>query len=252
MRPPTRRPSRGHMGEDMIRRAKQGGFAINRRSYRRTFGRLFPADNPHSAAMYRLAIIRDDIDFEIEGVTLTGDPDVERFWRHNYFFRRLTRSIDEAKHLFVHDIPLMLDGPPLENVNMEVLREATDKVKSALETLTVQLKPYADAVGGHVRPSSARDKDEETEEIFNTRALAARAQWEGDVDLDRAHGIGSSFRGFTAIAFLFPWPDVNTVEAVAAKLGDPGWKVPESSVELLHAIDAVLFAFWLHVGAVDR
>ena len=56
------------MGEDSIQRAKRGGLKVNRRGYRRTFGRLFPADNPHSAAMWRLAIIRDDIDFEIEGV----------------------------------------------------------------------------------------------------------------------------------------------------------------------------------------
>jgi hypothetical protein len=73
------------------------GIGISLVEYKRRFGQLFPEDNQLSPLMLRLMIIRDDLDFEIQGIVLRDEDDAERVWQHTYFLRSVRSANGQAR-----------------------------------------------------------------------------------------------------------------------------------------------------------
>jgi hypothetical protein len=98
---------------DYVALAKHLGLTVDLRSYPRLLDQLFPPENPYSPCMWRLAIIRDDIDWELNNQIVATKRaattnDFAALWEFGYFLRRLSISVLEAKHVFDRDITRML------------------------------------------------------------------------------------------------------------------------------------------------
>jgi hypothetical protein len=202
--------------------------------------------------MWRLAVVRDDIDREFDGITTPKTGEVERAWEHAYFMRRLSVSVLEAKSLFDHDISLMLEKDSLRGVDQDYVRGRLRELKTTLDAIEDLLRPVRVALGGHVRPNSANPaKSDAAIESYDVRGLRTYARAEGVVTLNRGAAIGTCYRDFTAFAFYFVWPEATTQAALRAKIEEFVPRVEDAVRQILSAIDGVLYAFWVHVGAME-
>jgi hypothetical protein len=240
------------MAKDFVEFAKEQGLRLDRRGYQRTLGRLFPHDNPYSPAMWRLAIIRDDIDRELCGIGLPSESDDDRVWEHGYFLRQLSVSVLEAKSLIDHDVSKMLKDRPLKNTRHEVVVERVAELRTQLAQAEELLRPIRNGLGGHVRPNRANpEKDTGATESYDVRGLRTHAEWPGTITRNKTSSIGTSYREFTKIAILFVWPEVMDDVSLMKKLAEFTPRVVQTTAMLQAGIDGVLFAFWLEIGAME-
>jgi hypothetical protein len=147
------------MARRLIERAKQER-RLDRRGYRCTLSRLFPHGDPRSPAMWRLAIIRDDLDHEVQSMVAPSDADDEAPWNHSYYLRRLCISLLEAKSVFDADL-----GPMLKNANgplREVMRKPIASLSGRLAKSEPMIRNLRNALGAHVRPNDANPEAKES------------------------------------------------------------------------------------------
>ena len=77
-------------------------------------GRLalfFPPDDPESPWMLRLMIIRDDLNFELNGTRLGPSDRVDEVWRSTYFIRRISVTLLEAASVLGHEVGRVAKTP---------------------------------------------------------------------------------------------------------------------------------------------
>jgi hypothetical protein len=220
---------------------------LDRRGYQSTLGRLFPLADPRSPAMWRLAIIRDDIDFEVNGVAVPEEADDERMWQHGYFLRRLSVSILEAKNVFVGELaPMLKESAGLLG---GVMREPVENLAAELQRIEPMIAPLRDAFGAHVRPNNA-NPDRKTTEAYDVRGLRTHANWEATVTLNKLTPIGTTYREFTKMAYLFAWPEVVDEATLMKHATELQPLIAKASADVAAAIDGVLYAFWLDLKAI--
>jgi hypothetical protein len=238
------------MTKNFVEHIKETGVRPDRRGYPRRLGKLFPCENPYSPAMWRLAIIRDDIDREVEGTFLPGMPHEDPNWEHAYFLRRISISVLEAKNLIVHDIPKMLEEQPLQKSRHDFVVEKIRTLQTLLAEADELLEPFRQGIGGHVRPNNA-NPERETTDAYEVRGLRTLAAWPGTLTLDRNTEFGTSYRDFTKLSILFVWPEVTDDDSLKRKLEVFIPKVGAVASALQAMIDGILYAFWLEIGALD-
>jgi hypothetical protein len=168
-------------------------------------GDLFPADDPDSSWLLRLAILRDDFEWE---VVPKGDRpgDATEVWLSVYSWRKLAITVGEVKNIFSHDLTQYLEARERgwEPQMVLILRDAIKAVYKADEVLA----PIRDGLGAHVRPSNAvqrEKKPDPTPEI-----LRRHAEEHFEVVLDARTGEETSFCGVTSMAFMLAWPEATT------------------------------------------
>jgi hypothetical protein len=233
------------MARSLLEKAREER-TLDRRGYPCTLGQLFPHADPRSPAMWRLAIIRDDLDFEVNGVAIPEEADAaERVWQHSYFLRRLSISILEAKNVFVAEMePMLNESGGLLGGGM---REPVVALASRLREIEPMIKPLRDALGAHVRPNNANP--DKTSETYDVLGLRAHAKWEGTITLNRVSLIGTTYREFTQAAYLFAWPDVTDDDALVKHAAEFQPMITRATAEVARAIDGVLYAFWMDLKA---
>lgn len=212
--------------------AKRLGIPIQLVEYERTYGQLFPADNPLSPLMLRLMIIRDDLSFEMDGLILREDDDLERVWRNTYFMRRISSSIDEARNVlrqreFGKFIKHQWKGT--------VVDARTKVVEEELSDLNDLLGPLRNQLGGHVRPGEV------------VAGLRAHKDWRAVIVRNAASSYATTYRQFTMISPLFVWPEVIDRATYEAKHEALAIAVPKAVGALLSGIDGLLQAFWIEL-----
>src|SRR5580698_4392690 len=115
-------------------------------------GDLFPADDPNSPWLLRLAILRDDFEYEI---VPKGDRegDLSGVWMSFYWWRKRAITIGEVKHIFCHDVAnyVKCNSADWRPEFVEKLKESIRAVEEADRAFG----PIRDALGAHVRPENA-------------------------------------------------------------------------------------------------
>ncbi len=171
-------------------------------------GDLLPADDPNSQWMFRLWILRDDIDFEVRGLALEPDGAPIRIWDNFYFLRRLAVSISEVRNIWRAHVVRNLGTLKLTAEEKAELDRVGEVIERTAETLT----PLRDALGGHVRPSNAvQGPDKAT---FEEALLRKFAHWTGPIAIGADNPRLTNFRGLTAAALpaILGQDDVSKLE----------------------------------------
>lgn len=229
----------------------------------RTLLQLFPYGHERSPLMWRLAIVRDDIAFEFDGAAFAvgdaarsiGSDHGEAMWRIGYFIRRLSVSVLEALN--------MLDAPggvmqthqlqAEQYSHREGLHRGLRDLRKKLGEVDKLLKPIRNSIGGHVRPNDANPKKgADATESIEVQGLRTHWNTPGNLQINRNPPLGTSYRDFTGIALQFAWPEVTEFEHLMTKLTTFFAPLVGATHHLLVAIDAVLYAFWLDIGAVPH
>jgi hypothetical protein len=102
--------------------------------------------------MLRLMIIRDDLDFEVNGLVLRDEDDIERVWQNTYFLRRISSSVCEAQNVLRQPEFVKFIEEEWKQTVLDIkIKEATKE----LAELNQLLGPLRNELGGHVRPGEA-------------------------------------------------------------------------------------------------
>lgn len=226
-------------------------------------GDFFPPDDPLSWWLYRLAVVRDDVAFEVISLAPPSAPDnTEEVWRVTYFLRRISISLLEADSVFAAEV-----GAFLKNNAAGLDKDEKMKVRGAIQTLN-KAKPTLEvirqAMGGHVRPANVdgviakhakRDGSgalplaqiERDTRPVEQRVLAEHQDW----PCQAVHGptLGETcYRHLTASGLLFAWPDVKTPGQLDAKVRDICSLLAACVDAALQAIDILLWGWWRERG----
>jgi hypothetical protein len=194
--------------------------------------------------MLRLAIIRDDLAFEVQSLPLTSESSADDVWRTSYFVRRASVSLSEVSNIFRHEVTL-LNGeagadPILRNAQkiLNVAIEELDQHRSTIEAVR-------NSVGAHVRPdNAARSLDVAARVLANYPALI------GEVDIDFVSLPSTSYRGITRNALLFAWPEVVTDEDFARAHRNLANAILRCAGRATEAIDLLLARHWWRHGLI--
>jgi len=179
--------------------AKRLGIPIQLAEYERTYGQLFPADNPLSPLMLRLMIIRDDLDFEMNGIMLRDEDGLERVWQNTYFMRRISSSVCEAQNVLRQ---LEFGTFVKEQWKRTVVDVKVKEVTKELGELNDLLGPE---LGGHVRPGEL------------VVGLRTHKDWKAVIVRNLASSYATTYRRFTMISPMFVWQEVVDQATYAAK-----------------------------------
>lgn len=211
---------------------------------RRRLQEFFPSDDPESAWLLRLMIIRDDLKFEVENLGLPADADGQRVWQTVYFLRRITITLTEARAILAHKA-----GPFLKRADGDAYRALAPHVRDTVAALDTFLPPLANvrnALGAHVRPQNA----EGAEEGVEGRVLANHPKLEGTV-----HILGPtrdvSYRELSTTALLFAWPDADDDEKIEQRNVELQQAVLGSTGDVFRIVDALLGVHWWKHGVID-
>jgi hypothetical protein len=238
--------------------AQDWKLAVRLRSPSRLLVQLFPPENVDSPKMWRLAIVRDDIDWECDSMreataraAINGDP--EAHWQFAYYLRRLSVSMLEAKRIFdagdsgSDGITRKLKLQARLHPHRREFYQAIVRLTTKLAKVERLLLPIRNSIGAHVRPNDA-NPDKATES-YEVRGLRAHGGHRGEIHLNKASAFGTSYREFTRLAPFFCWPEVVDSESLQRKLPEFIQPVVETTRHVIAGIDAVLYAFWLDIRA---
>jgi hypothetical protein len=212
-------------------------------------GKFFPPSNPLSAWMMRLAIIRDDLAFELDHLGLNEEDGSEEVWRCNYFIRKLCVTMLEAVGVFSQDVQKLANRdraslPPKLPALLTRARQILDEARPVLE-------PIRNTVGAHVRPANA-DPGRDAEELtVEAQVLGYHASYPVHVRVDFKEPQRMSFRGLTIVSTFFAWPDSTDLAAVLERHKDLRKHLMLGARSLLGAISLLLVDFWIKIGAVE-
>jgi|CZKU01.1.fsa_nt_gi hypothetical protein len=216
------------------------------RTHRKWLAQLFPSGHPDSPVMWRFAIVRDDLAWEIDSVNAATYEAAkgmradfrDLLWRINYYVRRLSISVLEGKSILDSEIVKKHKEQAQEHAHRDPLYRGLVDLTNKLNAVETLLRPIRVALGGHVRPKEA------------ATGLLTHGSSEGHLLVNDLNAYGTSYRDFTYLALLFVWPEVTDLAGLMGKLGTFFQPVMQETVHLLAAIDGVLHAFWLDIGSL--
>ncbi len=193
-------------------------------AHRTQLAKLFPPDNPLSPWMYRLAIIRDDVSFEVAGLGVQENDGLEEVWRCTYFIRKLCITIFEAAGLFEQEVQTHGNRQRAESPKLHSL---ISRAREAVVAVREVIEPVRNGLGAHIRPAYvAPDRDKSLPSVEET-LFRNHGNHPASVTLDFRNSQRTSFRGATFLAPLMAWPDIEDWNATL-----------EKHLELRHAIMA--------------
>ena len=216
------------------------------RHHRKWLAQLFPSGHPDSPVMWRLAIVRDDLAWELDSVNAATNAAAngiradfrDVLWRMNYYVRRLSVSLLEGKSIMDSDIVKRHKKQAQEHAHRDPLYRGLVELTNKLNEFDALVRPIRDALGGHVRPKEA------------AAGLLVHGSSEGHLHVNDLNAYGTSYREFTYLALLFVWPDVIDFPSLMGKLDTFFQPVMRETVHLLAAIDGVLNAFWIDIRSL--
>lgn len=198
-------------------------------------GKVFPPDDPLSVPMLRLAVLREDVVFEL--LHLDANREAGDFDRGDvvctvaYFVRRLAISISSIKDVLVgaQDIGKLLkhDDDP------HGLLTDVKRARKAIEPLMRQLQPIRDKVSAHMNPTFC-------EKVVNNHAEVKGMMQFGD------HVKSNFYRLPYMVAFYASHGEVDleNKEQTEAQLRKVAKAIHAGTQNALEAIDGLLAHFW--------
>jgi hypothetical protein len=214
-----------------------------------TLAKLFPPDHPDSPWLFRLAIIRDDIEWELRNLPLRREDGPEQVWRCTYFLRRLSVSILEARDVLAHEVSEAIKRPADEAMARLAphIREAVKVVAVAVEAI----KPLRNVVGAHVRPQNADPqgpKADRPRPPVEAQVLRNAAGSEVAALVSLWDSGATTFRGLTVLAPVLPWPEDASDQAMARRHEVLSRAIRKATGNVLAVIDALLLRHWWNLG----
>jgi hypothetical protein len=224
-------------------------------------GDVLPFDDPNSPWLYRLMLLRDDIDLEVRSLALEASDEPIKAWRTVYFLRRLSVSIDEVNSLWARHIGKIVKKSKLASeTKAELVR-----IGKVISETAGKLEVVRNSLGGHVRISNA-DPDKPRrrprllrrlmklcwwlpdweEDRFERRMLKEFADWTGPMLLDLKNRRRTNFRGITVTSLFFA---TGTHDLAAAMAWHSNLSVLKACGDILAAIDGLLY---MHVTKMLR
>lgn len=200
---------------------------------------LFPADDPRTPWLLRLAMIGDDLRFELmSAFSLNKDSTADDTWKAAYFIRKITVTLSEAGNIFRSDVPAWIKT--LRNPDPRFL-EAMKVVLKLVNETRPEIDRIRNGIGGHVRPDKIEKlQPDETEKLFTKEAgrFGAKILAPGGYTfhIDTASFRRSSYRSLTTHSFLFVWLEAMLVEKSESATMPPG-AVPDVA-KLVEQLDA--------------
>jgi hypothetical protein len=208
---------------------------------------FFPPDDADSYWLLRLAVLRDDLSFELEGLSLSRQADGDDVWRHYYFWRRLSITLLEAQSIFSAEV-----GPHAKKSETDALQKMRPRLQKAIATLQKHrptLERVRNTLGGHLRPQNARRKDDPSP--VEGDVLRCHQEWVARVTVDLTTSARTSLREISRSGVLFVWPEARGAEEVMKKHLEVKEAIFDCIPVLVKAIDALLFHHWLKHGVVS-
>lgn len=200
--------------------------------------------------MLRLAILRDDLTHEFDGVCArqmdTDAATAIELWRSMYAIRKICITLEEVRGIltaFAHDFVkgrrILAGTVPLEML--------FGLAVSMIDEASTLVKPVRDRLGAHVRPSNSIPKGASDP---TPSLLRAHGDAEIELRLDLVASERTSLHQLTNAALLFAWPDVLSVEDVRRRMDDLVAKLSSAHLAAAKAIDTLLAEFWGDLGLV--
>jgi hypothetical protein len=199
--------------------------------------------------MLRLAIIRDDLSFELAHLGLKEEDGSEEVWRCNYFIRKLCITMLEAVGVFSQDVQKLANRgraslPPKLPALLTRAREILDEARPILE-------PIRNTVGAHVRPSNA-DPGRAAEELtVEAEVIGHHASYPVHVRIDFKTPEQMTFRGLTVVSTFFAWPEAKDFPAVIERHKELRKHLMLAGRSLLGTLGVLLVDYWVNVKAID-
>lgn len=218
---------------------------------------LIPGDE-RSAWVYRLAIIRDDLQFEMSHLRILAEvPTTTDTWHLFYFLRRISVSILDACRIFRHDVPKWIakhkDAP--KNVQ-DAIRDA----KKGADQAWADLELVRNNIGGHVNPEDAPqvlpsvdgEPDAPLAPPMIDRLVASHPEWVAKVTLGDDAVEGTCLHDLTTTIFGAVWPEIKDTDTMGAKHKEYKTAVITALRHLVPMIDALLWIFWSSNPAIKK
>ena len=209
---------------------------------------FFPMDDPLAPWMFRIAIVRDDLAYEIKGLGLDADASEEDTWRCAYFIRKLSVSLDEAAGLFQHEVQKYGKGLLQESPR---LAKTISMARKQLVQTREAIKVVRDALGAHIRPANALSKEARTVTNAEGKMLGALGDEGGVVRVDFRDKQRTSYQGITQLSLFLLWPEASTLAQIFEKHEQVRDAIVFGGRAAMHAIDVVLASYWVHHKIID-
>lgn len=156
--------------------------------------------------MFRLAVLRDDLDYEVRKLGLRPHSGTTEVWRSAKALRHIAVIISEARNIYRGKIDHWLPGSDLDEDAKHMLKEWGHAIDAALTVV----KPLRNAFGGHINPEDPAKGQEEKQTHFGRMVRAL-----GRVPVSAVLGLGASgerkhtqMHSITAEYFIFLWPQI--------------------------------------------
>jgi hypothetical protein len=216
---------------------------------RRTLADFFPPDNPLTSWMFRIAVIRDDLAFEVQGLGLKEDADEGEVWRCNYFVRKVCVTLQEAAGVFAQELQTYGNRRRTQSPRLtEMISRAREVVVAARSIVD----PMRNALRAHVRPPHffARFRPSPDAQQLTTTPLNRLADQLATIIVDFGDKRRTSYRGATSVASFLAWPDVGSLKELTNNQERLRNAILESASASIGAIDVVLAGFWVDLGII--
>ena len=214
----------------------------------RSLVEFFPIDDPLAPWMFRIAIIRDDLAFEIDGLGLSADASEAEVWRCSYFIRKLCVTLFEASGLFEQQVQ------KYANAQCRVSPKLTDVISRARKQLVETrgiIEPIRNSLGAHIRPTYALSGEDRLLPNVEARMLASLRTEGGTVCLDFKDNRRTSFRGITRLSVFALWPNATSLEEIFDEHRKLSKALLLGGRAALHAIDIVLASYWIERKVIE-
>lgn len=236
-RQPRPRASRGPMAGKVIR------------TFEGRLGDFFIPGEERSHWLYRLTIIRDDLQFEMGHLKITAEePDTTDMWHLFYFLRRISVSISDACRVLRHDLPAWVkkckDALPPDF--LKAVKGATQAAEKAVADLEV----VRDKIGAHVEPEKADQVIPGAEVVADMppppmidRLVKDHPEWRAKVTIGDEHAAGTCLHQLSVTSFFAIWPEVKDTDTMLAKHAE--YKAAIIAA-LRHVVPMIDFLLWMH------
>ncbi len=213
-------------------------------------GDLFPANDERSPWMFRLAVLRDDVDYEVKTLfSLRHDSSTADSWRTVYHLRRLTVTILEARDIFRAQVQPWVGRNKRDPGKVPPkMKKLVDFVVRKLVDAELYLEPIRNGLGGHVKPRSAHHGTAVVDTVEATVLENHKDTVTTMIVSD--DGESTAFHDLTTHALIWVWADVTTDQQYA----DKHWHLHQillcCASSIRQAADELLLGFWRERGLV--
>lgn len=209
--------------------------------FRGSLSRMFPPDDGRSPWMVRLAIIRQDLRFEIAHLGVPDEPTLDDYFRTSYFLRRISISLLEAENILGCDVGKLVKERRREfrPFRPDFVR-ALKKLRARVTNARPVLEQVRNVIGAHVRLNEDLEVARQVLRTHGDRNVT--------VHIDGNTGQDTNLHDIAMTSFLFAWPTATDDASFTEKHEEYKVALIAAVHGVIQATDVLLFMFWSELG----